>query len=154
MRPKIGGRRSKTEFGIAGPVGQGGDREREVDGSGYVIYRSRLNGASTVTGVPIVGSEFREMLRVPRAGATTVYVDSNQTIPGSTNAYILNMLPSAGAITWRQLLPMLKFPLYPTQSAVIPWAQLLFGYLRLAKRKQHAVIRNIVTNTQVWRPFN
>ena len=67
---------------------------------------------------------------------------------------MLNMLPGDQAITWRQLLPMLKFPLYPTVSAVIPWAQLLFGYLRITKRRQHGVIKNILPNGATWRPFN
>jgi hypothetical protein len=49
---------------------------------------------------------------------------------------------------------MMKFTLYPTVSATIPWAQLLFGYLRMAKRKHHAVIKNILPGSQAWRPFN
>ena len=115
--------------------------------TGYVIYRSRLNGTNAVP-------DFRQMARVPVQGATTTYVDYNNDIPGTTKAYILNMSPGAQAITWRQLLPMLKFPLYPTVSAVIPWAQLLFGYLRLAKRRHHVVIKNVQANGQAWKPFN
>ena len=114
--------------------------------TGYIIYRSRLNGTNAADDV-------RQIKRVAKAGATTVFVDLNREIPGSTNAYVLNMAPSAMAITWRQLLPMLKFPLYPTVSAVVPWAQLLFGYLRLGKRKHHVLIRNIVPNKAVWKPF-
>ena len=34
----------------------------------------------------------------------------------------------AEAYTWRQLMPMMRFNLHPTVSAVVPWAQLLFGY--------------------------
>lgn len=115
--------------------------------TGYVIYRSRLNG----TNAP---SDFRQMARIPKAGATTTYTDLNREIPGSTSAYILNMAPGAQAITWRQLLPMLKFPLYPTVSAVVPWAQLMFGYLRIAKRRHHVRIKNIVPNQAQWKPFN
>ena len=123
--------------------------------TGYVIYRSRLNGNNTVSGVAIISSEFREMARIPvTPGGTTIYGDENQAIPGTTNAYILNLNPGATAITWRQLLPMLKFPLYPTNSAVIPWAQLLFGYLRMSKRRHHVLIRNIVANGQNWKPFS
>lgn len=115
--------------------------------TGYVIYRGRLNG----TNAP---NDFRQMARVPKAvGGTTTYVDLNREIPGTTKAYILNMTPGDMAITWRQLLPMLKFPLYPTVSAVIPWAQLMFGYLRIGKRKHHVVIKNIVPNGAKWKPF-
>ncbi len=115
--------------------------------TGYVIYRGRLNGTNAV-------DDMRQMARVAKAASgNTVYVDLNRDIPGTTKAYILNMAPGASAITWRQLLPMLKFPLYPTNSAVIPWAQLLFGFLRIAKRKHHVVIKNILPDGAVWRPF-
>jgi hypothetical protein len=124
--------------------------------TGYVIYRSRLNGTGTVAGtVAGQGSDFREMLRIPASGlATTVYVDQNRDIPGTTKAYILNMARGATAITWRQLLPMIKFALYPTNQAIIPWAQMLFGYLRISKRRHHVVIKNILPANAVWRPFN
>jgi hypothetical protein len=87
------------------------------------------------------------------AGATTTFVDLNREVPGATESYILNLTPGHTAITWRQLLPMIKFNLYPTNAAVIPWAQLLFGYLRMSKRKHHVLVKNIVTKNQVWRPF-
>lgn len=114
--------------------------------TGYAIYRSRLNGTNAT-------SDLRLIKRIPVAGATTPYVDFNIDLPGATKAFILNMTPGDQAITWRQLLPMLKFPLYPTVSATIPWAQLMFGYLRITKRKHHAIITNIITNGQVWKPY-
>lgn len=115
--------------------------------TGYAIYRSRQNGTNAV-------SDFRLMTRVARTGSSTVYIDQNRDIPGTSKAYILNMAPGAQSITWRQFLPMLKFPLYPTVSATVPWAQLLFGYLRVAKRKHHVVVKNILPNSAVWRPFS
>lgn len=114
--------------------------------TGYVIYRSRLNGTNAV-------SDFREMARVAKAGATTTYTDLNREIPGATTAYMLNLNSGDSAITWRQLLPMMKFPLATVNQAVIPWAQLLFGYLRIAKRRHHVVIKNIVPAGQAWKPF-
>ncbi|MFL5900887.1 MAG: hypothetical protein ACJ75S_06775 [Solirubrobacterales bacterium] len=115
--------------------------------TGYVIYRSRLNGTNALT-------DLREMCRIPASGgATTVFTDKNLEIPGGTTAYVLNMTPGQMAITWRQLLPMTKFPLYPTVSAVVPWAQLLFGYLRIGKRRHHTVIKNIVPTGATWKPF-
>ena len=123
--------------------------------TGYVIYRSRLNGSNSVAGsVAGQGSDFRYVGRVAKAGGTTTFVDNNALIPGTSKAYMLNMSPGDQAITWRQLLPMLKFPLYPTVSATIPWAQLLFGYLRISKRRHHVAIKNILPNGAVWRPFN
>lgn len=114
--------------------------------TGYVIYRSQKNGGNAAT-------DFRMMDRVGKAGATTVYVDLNREIPGTTKAYMLNMTSGDSAITWRQLLPMMKFPLATTNQAVIPWAQLLFGYLRITKRQHHVVIKNIVPSGATWKPF-
>jgi hypothetical protein len=123
--------------------------------TGYAVYRSRLNGGNSVSGsVAGQGSDFRLVARVARTGSSTTFVDLNREIPGTTKAYMLNMSPSHHAINWRQLLPMLKFPLYPTNAAVIPWAQLMFGYLRMTKRRHHVVIKNILPNNSVWRPFN
>lgn len=115
--------------------------------TGYVVYRGRLNGTNAVT-------DFRRMGRVARAGATTTYIDQNREMPGTTKAFMLDMLPSDMAINWRQLLPMLKFALYPTDAAIIPWAQMMFGYLRITKRRQHVVIKNIVPSGAAWKPFN
>lgn len=115
--------------------------------TGYVVYRGRLNGTNALT-------DLRRMARIPSAGVTTVYTDLCRDIPGSVKAYVLNLKSGANAINWRQLLPMMRFNLYPTVSATVPWAQLLFGYLRLAKRRQHAVIKGIVPATAAWKPFN
>lgn len=114
---------------------------------GYVIYRSRLNGTDAT-------ADLREVARIPKApGGTTTWTDLNREIPGTTKAYLLNMNPGDTAILWRQMLPMVKFPLYPTNAAVVPWAQLLFGYLRMSKRRHHAVITNILPRASAWKPF-
>lgn len=115
--------------------------------TGYVVYRGRLNGTNAV-------ADLREMVRIPRAASgNTTYTDINRDIPGTSKAYVLNLAAGMTAMTWRQFLPMLKFPLYPTNSAIVPWAQLLFGYLRISKRRQHVVIKNVLPNGAVWRPF-
>ncbi|WP_175787431.1 hypothetical protein [Burkholderia anthina] len=117
--------------------------------TGYVIYRGRLNGTNQL-------SDVREMARIPyvAGNATTVYTDTNAEIPGSTSAFILNLSPSDHAIAWRQYLPMLKIPMAAVNSPIQPWLQMICGYLRISKRKQHVVVKNIVTNSQAWRPFN
>jgi hypothetical protein len=115
--------------------------------TGYVIYRSRINGTNTL-------ADLREMIRIPVSGAaTTVWVDTNRYIPGTTKAFIFNPNRSADVIAWRQLLPMIKFQLYPTNQAIVPWAQLLFGYLRIAKLRQVVVVDNIVPTGAIWQPF-
>lgn len=88
--------------------------------TGYAIYRSRKNGSNDV-------KDLRLMARIPRTGATTQFTDINRAIPGSSLAFLLNLTPGHSAITWRQLLPLVKFPLYPVNQAIIPWALMLFG---------------------------
>lgn len=115
--------------------------------TGYVIYRSRKNGTNALT-------DLREMVRIPYAGgATTVYTDENAEIPGSTKAFVLNLSPSDHAIAWRQFMPMLKIPMAATNSPIIPWIQMICGYLRVTKRKQHVVIKNVVPSGAAWKPF-
>ena len=114
--------------------------------TGYVIYRSRKNGTNGV-------ADFREMVRVPRTGGSTVVDDLNRDIPGSTCAYVLNLNPADHAISWKQYLPMMKIPLAATRSPIIPWMQMICGYLRITKRKQHVLIKNIVPTGSVWKPF-
>lgn len=119
------------------------------DATGYKIYRSRKNG----TNAP---ADMRFMFRVPDSGsATTVYVDLNREIPGTSRAFLLNMNPTFEAIGWRQMLPLTRFQLYPTVSAIDPWAMLLFGYLRVTKERQHLMIKNILPNVakKRWDPF-
>ena len=115
--------------------------------TGYAVYRGRMNGTNAV-------SDFRLIAQIPNAGATTTYTDQNREIPGTTKAFLLNLTPGHTAITWRSLLPMIKFPLYPTNAAIVPWALLMFGYLRISKRRHHAVIKNIVPSAAIWKPFD
>lgn len=114
--------------------------------TGYVIYRGRKNGTNSLT-------DLREMAKCARAGATTTYIDYNNDLPGATDAYVLSLDPSSDAISWRQYLPMLKIPMYPTNSPIMPWIQMICGYLRITKRKQHIWIKNIVPTGAKWKPF-
>lgn len=118
-----------------------------ADQTFFVLYRGRRNGTNQV-------SDLREIGRIARsAGATTVYVDTGANVPGTTDAFVLNLAPGANAITMRRLLPMTLFPLYPVNQAVRPWAQLLFLYLRMAKPRQSGIIRNILPGSATWKPF-
>ncbi len=116
--------------------------------TGYVIYRSRKNGTDNT-------NDFREMCRIKRDGSgTTTYVDLNRDLPGTSKAYLLDMLGADDAIAWKQFLPMFRFELATVNQPAINWAQMLFGYLQLAKRQQHVVIKNILPAKSVWRPFD
>lgn len=114
--------------------------------TGYAIYRGKRNG-------PNAASDARLVKRVPVAGATTTYIDLNRDIPGSTEMYVLNLKAGMNALTWRQFLPMMKFNLAAVNSPVIPWLQILMGYLRIGKRGHHVVIKNIIPSGATWKPF-
>lgn len=110
----------------------------------YMIYRSRRNGTNGTT-------DFREMVRVPKAGATTEYVDLNQNVPGTSKIFCFSQRDEA--IVIRRLLPMTKFPLYPSNTPVIPWAHLLFLALRVGLPNQHTIIKNVLPAAADWQPF-
>jgi hypothetical protein len=114
--------------------------------TGYVIYRGRKNGTAAL-------SDVREMTKIAKTGASTVHVDNNQDIPGSTSSYALNLSPVDHAIAWRQYLPMMKIPMAAVNSPIIPWLQMICGYLRITKRNQHVLIKNIVPTNAAWKPF-
>ena len=69
--------------------------------------------------------------------------DANDDLPGTSRVYLLNMNPAYNAIEWGQFLPLMKFPLYPTDAAISPFLMLLFGSLVNKKTTQHAIIKNV-----------
>ena len=119
-----------------------------VDETGYAIFRSRRNGSNA-------SADLRLVKRIARTASSTVFVDLNFDLPGTSIAFLLNMLPQMDAIGIRQLLPMTRFQLYPTAKAEDPWAQLLFMYLRVTKARQHVYIKNILPATAKasWDPM-
>lgn len=134
-------------------VAQGGKVTLTITGAvggeetGYVIYRSRKNGTNAL-------EDFREMCRIPKnSSGTTIFNDINRDIPGSTNAFILNLRASDHAISWKQFMPMIKIPMAAVNSPIDPWLQMICGYLRMTKRRQHIVVKNIITHKQKWKPF-
>ena len=98
------------------------------------------------------GTELREMKGLIQVGAPATIDDLNEERPGTSSAYILNIAPNYNAIEWNQFLPMMKFPLYPTDAAIYPFLMLLFGALAVKKQEQHVRIKNIlsVADDEVW----
>jgi len=117
--------------------------------SGYAVYRGRLNGTNAT-------NDFRLMKIIPKAGATTAYVDLNRDIPGTVSVPCLNMAAGADAIGWRQFGPMGKIPLpFGLGGKMVhSWFQFWYGYLRNTKPKHHGYIKNIVPSNAKWKPFN
>lgn len=113
------------------------------------IYRSRLDGPASPS-----PSDYRLIARVPITvgGPAFDFDDHNESIPGTSMIAIMTM--DDMAIGLRRLLPMTRFPLYPTTRAEYVWAQLLFCALRVGKDNQHRLIKNVLPSSQTFRPFN
>jgi hypothetical protein len=108
----------------------------------YRIYRSK-KGASSAADV-------RYVKTVARSGASQNVDDTFDDMAGTSSVYILTMDTIYDAIEWVQFLPMMKFDLYPTTSAVYPFLMLLFGALALKKPVQHVRIKNVSPNALGW----
>jgi hypothetical protein len=108
----------------------------------YKLYRSQLGAAS--------GADCRYMFTTAYTGSPMNLVDDNLVLPGTSSAYVLCMEDLFDAIEWFQYLPLMKFDLYPTNSAVYPFLMLLFGALALKKPVQHMRIKNIAPDSLGW----
>lgn len=111
-------------------------------GTAFKVYRSQ-KGASDST-------DCRYAFTVARTGALMTFTDTNADLPGCSDAYLLTIDPAYNAIEWAQFLPMMKFDLYPTASAVVPFLMLLFGGLAIKKPVQHIRIKNIAPSSLNW----
>jgi hypothetical protein len=102
-----------------------------ADGAtGYRIYRSAVGGAA--------GSEVL-ITEVPRTGATTVFSDLNEDLPGTSRAFMMQM--NLQALSYRQLAPLMKIPL-ATISLAIRWAMVLYGMPIIYQPLKHVIFKN------------
>lgn len=108
----------------------------------YKIYRSKKGAAD--------GTDCRLMDIVAYSASPQTYTDLNANLPATSSAYLLTMEDVFDAIEWFQFLPLMKFDLYPTNSAVYPFLMLLFGALALKKPNQHLRIKNIAPDGLGW----
>lgn len=111
----------------------------------YNVYRGRKAGSNAPNDMRLIG-------RVKKAGATTTFVDINDVIPGTSEIYLLTSNPSEGAMDWVQMLPMGQFPLAQT-DLTMRWAVMLLGALRIPYAHKHAMVRNVLPSTALWKPF-
>lgn len=117
------------------------------DQTGWYIYRSALDDTSGTK------ADMRFLTQAAHTGTAADTVDDlNLEIPGTTSMYLCS-LGGPAAVSIRQLLPMTRFNLYPSAKAEVPWAQLLFGYVRVTKPEQCAEIRNILPASADFKPF-
>ncbi len=108
----------------------------ETKGTGYIICRSKKDAAD--------GSDCREMVRVADSGsATTVILDQNSDLPGTGELVYLSHDIVEPSIQWDQLLPLMKFDLFPSKSAVTPFLVILFGTPDVKVPWFHGVVKNV-----------
>ena len=119
-----------AEDGVTIPITKG-----SITPTAYKIYRSQKGGTT--------GAEVRYMTTVAYTASPQNFVDLNADLPGCSDGFILTMDGMYDAIEWFQFLPMMKYQLYPTASAVNPFLMLLFGAMALKKPVQHVRVKNI-----------
>lgn len=118
--------------------------------TGYAIYRSKQN--------PDAAPHLRDYRLVERIPANavrmdpTVYVDDNDLLPGRSTQFLLNRVPES--IDWVQLMPATQWPLYATDSAIIPWAVLLYITLAVRVPNHHYILENFIPPQQSWKPHS
>lgn len=99
---------------------------------GYRIYRSNIDDG--ITGPKYLVAE------IPSSGASTVFLDGNENLPGHGTAYMGQMDESVLAL--RELSPMLKFPL-ATVASSIRWMQLYYNTPIVFRPRGWVIIKNI-----------
>jgi hypothetical protein len=109
----------------------------------YALYRSKKDAADS-TDMKFVG------YFAYGNGTDDTFIDKNENLPGTSSTYVLNLNTAYNAIEWVQFLPLMKFPLYPTNAAVYPFLMLLFGSLALKKPTQHVRIKNVSPSNLGW----
>ncbi len=144
-----------NEYGISDPataasVAVTGGKEVKITitpgsikGTGYIICRSKKDAVD--------GSDTREMVRIADSGSsTTVYLDQNADLPGTGEILYLSIDPVEPSIQWDQFLPLMKFDLYPTKSAVTPFLIVLFGTPDVKVPWYHGVVKNVGYTSLGW----
>jgi len=100
--------------------------------AGYRVYRTRI--ADGAAGTKYLVAE------VVSAGASTIFLDGNENLPGLGTAYIGQF--DETVLTLRELSPMLKFPL-ATVASSIRWMQLYYNTPIIFRPRGIMIIKNI-----------
>ena len=111
-------------------------------GTGVFLFRGKKDAAASQPKLFFVKAAYD--------GPDQEVIDLNHDLPGTSSAFLLNLNPMYDAMRWLQFLPMMKFDLYPTNAAVIPFLMLLFGALGLKKEEQTVRIKNIQPSGLGW----
>lgn len=110
-------------------------------GTGFIITRGK-KGATT---------DLREIGRCAKAAtATTAFVDYNTVLPGTGDILLLSHDVASPSIQWDSFLPAMKFDLFPTVSAIVPFLIVMFGTPDVKVPWFHGVIRNVSDQGLSW----
>ena len=113
-------------------IGRGAQSGNDLT-TGYRIYRTRLED-----GAP--GTTWYFVTEIASSGASTIYLDGNEFLPGLGTAYMGQM--DETVLTLRELSPMLKFPL-ATIASSIRWMQLYYNTPIIFRPRGWVIIKNI-----------
>lgn len=97
----------------------------------YELYRSAPGGAVSST---------KLIKKIAATGAAQVLSDFNETLPGTSNAYLLQC--DAENMAFAQLAPMMKIAL-GTIDANIRWMQMIYGVPLLYTPGRNVIYRNV-----------
>jgi hypothetical protein len=111
-----------------------------VPGTGYIICRGQ-KGATT---------DLREIGRCAGGTSAVTFVDLNAVLPGTGDVILLSYDGVTPSIQWDSFLPAMKFDLFPTLSAIIPFLIVMFGTPDCKVPWYHGIIRNVSPSGLGW----
>lgn len=115
--------------------------DTSIKGTGFIITRGKKG---ETTGL-------KEVARIGRAStATTAFVDHNEVLPGTGDVLLVSHDTIQATMRWAQFLPAMKFDLFPTKSAIIPFLIVMFGTPDVMTPWYHGVIRNVSPSDLGW----
>lgn len=112
-----------------------------IPGTGFIITRGKKG----------VTTGLKEVARIAKAStATTTFVDHNDVLPGTGDVLLVSHDTVQATMRWAQFLPAMKFDLFPTKSAIIPFLIVMFGTPDVMTPWYHGVIRNVSPSDLGW----
>lgn len=119
----------------------------------FRIYRSG-KGYSYSSGDATAPNQVRYIADVLANGSSAVtFTDSNQSIPGSSTIFLLDLDDADNALDYRYLLPLSRVNLFQN-NLLMPWAVVIIGAPRVRIPKFHGAINNYVPENPNWNPLS
>ncbi len=115
------------------------------DQTGYIVCRSKKDAAD--------GTDCREMYKVATSATAATDVitnDVDEWLPGTGELVMVSEDSMQPAAQWDQFMPLMKFDLFPTNAAIIPFLIVLFGALDIKVPWYHGMVKNVGYRTMNW----